>query len=772
MSKRTLIAIALATAVTAAASLPALAARGGIPGRPARDVPPGPPAADPVPDPPTSDDPMAVAWRVQVGIGFVAVLEAPEGDEFVLRDGRGDVLGRGTADRFGSLIFRDLTPGARYVVEGGDPAASMPVVLRVLEDHPDPSFYEAQRLVDGFQYIEARDGTLLAAMVRPPLGQSFANGPFPTVVEYSGYSPADPDSPQPSMLIASVLGYATVGVNMRGSGCSGGAFDLFNLPTTADGYDIVETVAAQSWVKGGKVGMIGISFPGISQIFAAGTRPPHLAAVAPFSLIADIYLSPGFPGGIFNTGFAQSWLQDRKNDAEPAPEGGQGWARKRVNEGDEVCRANQRLRLQTQDPIDFVLTHPFYEPPLMDARSPVNWIGDVDVPALISGAWQDEQVGGDFASMLSRLPTRDDVKIVLLNGVHSSPLEPEVMYDWIAFLDLYVAERLPDPSRARPFAPLIYAEILGAGTPVPPLPADRFDGITDYDEARRLYESGPAVRVLLENGAGSAIPGLPAPTFALGFSAWPPREARATTWYFGANGTLSRRRPRGRERGLDAYRPDPDSRPQQTLPGQGQSQSWEIMPDYDWRPLVDGTAVAYVTPPLARDLTVVGPGSVDLWLRSSEADTDLQVTLTEVRPDGLETYVQNGWLRASHRRLDRRESSALAPRHTHLETDAAPLPAGRFVRARVGLFAAAHVFRVGSRIRISVAAPGGDRTRWNFDTPSTGGAVVNEIARGSGRPSRLVLPVVPGVVVPPDLPACPGLRGQPCRSYVPAVNGG
>ena len=69
-----------------------------------------------------------------------------------------------------------------------------------------------------------------------------------------------------------MLGFATVGVNMRGSGCSGGVLDLFDLPTTADGYDIVEAVAAQPWVLNGEVGLIGISFPGISQIFIGGAR--------------------------------------------------------------------------------------------------------------------------------------------------------------------------------------------------------------------------------------------------------------------------------------------------------------------------------------------------------------------------------------------------------------------------------------------------------------------------------------------------------------------
>src|SRR5262249_37338402 len=113
------------------------------------------------------------------------------------------------------------------------------------------------------------------------------------------------------------------------------------------------------------------------------------------------------------------------------------------------------------------------------------------------------------------------------------------------------------------------------------------------------------------------------------------------------------------------------------------------------------------------------------------------------------------------------------PRPTHLERDAKPLPAGEFAKMRVGLFAVAHVFRKGSRIRISIEAPGGDRTRWAFDTPPTQGHVRHEISRTQARPSCLVLPVLGDVDgVPPALPPCPGLRGQPCRSYVAASNGG
>ena len=148
-------------------------------------------------------------------------------------------------------------------------------------------------------------------------------------------------------MIGPLLGFAVVSVQMRGSGCSGGAFDLFGYPTTYDGYDAVETVAAQNWVRGGKVGMAGISFSGITQLFTAGTRPPHLAAVAPLSVTDDLYNGTAYPGGIFNSGFAQTWGKDRLEDARPAPQGGQPYARALVRRGDKNCADNQRLRLQT-----------------------------------------------------------------------------------------------------------------------------------------------------------------------------------------------------------------------------------------------------------------------------------------------------------------------------------------------------------------------------------------------------------------------------------------
>ena len=126
-------------------------------------------------------------------------------------------------------------------------------------------------------------------------------------------------------------------------------------------------------------------------------------------------------------------------------------------------------------------------------------------------------------------------------------------------------------------------------------------------------------------------------------------------------------------------------------------------------------------------------------------------------------YVQSGWLRASHRALDPAETTELRPVHTHRENDAAPLPEGEFTLVRVEILPFAHAFRAGSRIRLTVDAPGGNRPVWEFETIANGEQVT--IAHDAAFPSALVLPVVGGIDVPAGFPDCASLRGQPCRPF-------
>jgi predicted acyl esterase len=174
-----------------------------------------------------------------------------------------------------------------------------------------------------------------------------------------------------------------------------------------------------------------------------------------------------------------------------------------------------------------------------------------------------------------------------------------------------------------------------------------------------------------------------------------------------------------------------------------------------------------VSAPLGADTAVVGAGALEAWIKSPARSVDLQATITEVRPDGLETYVQSGWLRTSVRKLDKKQSTPLEPVLSLRKKDEARLPKGKFAKVTVPLYYQGHVYRAGSRVRVTLSAPRGDQPVWAFAErqPRSDTSVV--VARDPKRPSRLLLPVVPGITAPTPLPPCPGLRGEPCRTFVP-----
>ena len=133
--------------------------------------------------------------------------------------------------------------------------------------------------------------------------------------------------------------------------------------------------------------------------------------------------------------------------------------------------------------------------------------------------------------------------------------------------------------------------------------------------------------------------------------------------------------------------------------------------------------------------------------------------------------MQGGWLRTGARRLDPARSTLLEPVPSFRRRDEQTLPKGRWVKVTLPLYYQGHVYRAGSRIRVTVSAPGGDQPIWAFAEARPGGTPWVAVAHSRKRfRSRLMLPVVPGVGAPQALPPCPGLRGQPCRPYQPFAN--
>jgi putative CocE/NonD family hydrolase len=297
----------------------------------------------------------------------------------------------------------------------------------------------------------------------------------------------------------------------------------------------------------------------------------------------------------------------------------------------------------------------------------------------------------------------------------------------------------------------------------------RFAKYTSVAKATAAFKRDPRIRFLMDNGGGKEGPGSIGATWSLGYSAWPPRQAAAKSYYLGRRGALGAKPATA---GSAGYVADPKARPKQTLPGDGAGDAWKAQPHYNWAPIAKNKGLGWTTPALTKDVVIGGPSSLDVYLKSSAANTDLQVTLSEVRPDGNETYVQNGWLRASHRKLDAAKSTALDAVPTHLLADAAPLPHGKYTLVRVPIFPVAHAFRKGSRIRVTIEATGGDRPRWDFATIDHG-TTRNRVLLGGARASRLVLPVLAGATAEgTPLPGATALRGEPNRKFRAASNGG
>ena len=94
------------------------------------------------------------------------------------------------------------------------------------------------------------------------------------------------------------------------------------------------------------------------------------------------------------------------------------------------------------------------------------------------------------------------------------------------------------------------------------------------------------------------------------------------------------------------------------------------------------------------------------------------------------------------------------------------LPRRRFVKVTIPLYYEGHMYHAGSRIRVRISAPNGDQPIWSFSQTRPAGSATVSVAFSRTMPSRLIMPLVPGVSVPTRLPPCPGLRGEPCRRYV------
>ena len=729
----------------------------------------------------------APAFNARGSVEQVYVRGAAAGAQLALVNATGKTIATRQANSLGGTVFRNVPPGSGYRVRpaAGGEASGPLTVLSTQSAPPSTGVYNQSIPTKGYGYLTTRDGTQLAINVHPP--QDVANalplpdgvdlpplpsGPTPTLIEYSGYGYADPAGPQSGIaVLANLMGFTVVDVNMRGTGCSGGSFDFFEPLQSLDGYDVVETVARQPWVLHNKVGMMGISYGGISQLFTAATNPPSLAAISPLSVI-DSTQTTLYPGGILNTGFAVAWAQERVHDAKVAsPTEGQPWAYKRIQEGDATCKANQDLHPEAVDLMAKIRANDHYVPSVADPLSPVTFVNKIKVPTFMACQWTDEQTGGHCPTLAKNFTGTSKKWFTFTNGTHVDSLAPATFNRWYDFLKLYVAKQAPITNSAliHAAAPVIYQEAMGiTGVTMPP---DPIQLQPTHATALAAFEALPSIRVLFDNGAGGLQPGHPAPAFERSWPSFPIPGTTGRSWYMGPGGSLADAPPA--QSGADSFTWNAHARPLTNFTGDtaaGSGGLWTATPPYQWTQNPPGSAASYVTGPLSSNTTVVGGGAVKAWVKSSTPNVDLQATISEIRPDGKETFVQGGWLRANERKLDAAKSTPLEPVLSLRAADVAPMPANKYVEVTIPLYYQGHAYRAGSRIRVTVTAPNGDQPIWAFGEADPSGTANVSIARSAQMPSSLLLPVVPGVSVPSGLPPCPGLRGEPCRAYQPYAN--
>ncbi len=326
-----------------------------------------------------------------------------------------------------------------------------------------------------------KDGARLAYVVWRPAKK----GRYPTLLTYSPYGAGGLVEPRDYLR----EGYAVVGADIRGTGCSEGTFDAYNIAVEgSDGAAVVEWAAAQPWSTG-NVGMFGNSYPGGSQLRVAVYRPPHLRAVVASAMSASVYRTFAMAGGMMQTGATAEWSFKQPLTARRAAE-------RRISEGDTKCSAI----LARQPPNRFYYNarrHPLLDK-WWEERSTENFTDRITVPALLMGTWQDPWNIPDAMPLFNLLKSPHKM-LIMQNGAHGDAQSA--------------------PERMRWLARWVKGE-------------------------RNGIENDPPVLIRWEQGEGDS-------GWVTHYPAWPVPGVQPTTFYLTVDGRLTRKPPESARSGDD-----------------------------------------------------------------------------------------------------------------------------------------------------------------------------------------------------------------------------
>ncbi len=584
--------------------------------------------------------------------------------------------------------------------------------------------------------IGMRDGVRLAAdLYRPAKGDEPVPGKFPTLLSRTPYNKGDGRSAEGMYYAA--RGYNVVLNDVRGRYASEGKWRLME-DDPADGYDVVEWIAAQPW-SDGKVGTFGTSYPGGTQHALAEMKPPHLTTMIPIDALSNCGVAGMRHGGAFELRFA-NWIfqigapNSKAALADPALKNALVESGRRVRD-----HLDQLPLFPGNSPLRVV---PEYESWLVRAlrsgpeapmwhikgMSVVDHADDyADVPVLHVTGWYDSwtrQVTMNYEA-LSRAKTAPQRLVIgpWVHGSQGSNVSGEVEFTRDAAIDLAAF-------RLRWYDRWMRGERNG----------------TDDDLPVQIYVMGTGDDRKTRDGR------LNHGGFWRAEREWPLARAVSRSYYLHGDGMLAEEAPTESE-GRTTFAFDP-RRPVPTIGGNiSSNQGLMTSGGYDQRPREDTHAaenglplserpdvLVFRTGPLSEDVEVTGTVEVQLFVASTAPDTDFTAKLVdEIPPNadyplGFDLNIGDSIIRTRYRKsLDRPE--LMTP--------------GVVVPVTIRLYPTSNVFKKGHRIRVDVSSSNYPRFDVNPNTGEPLGtsrrAVVaeNSVYHDAARPSRVVLPVVP-----------------------------
>jgi uncharacterized protein len=400
-------------------------------------------------------------------------------------------------------------------------------------------------------------------------------------------------------------GYVHVIGDVRGSGGSEGEhignYNAGGVPLGRDAYDFIEWVAAQPWCNG-VVGMIGISYFGSMQVYAAAERPPHLKAIFVSGGHFDFYETT-YHGGVM-------WFMPRA--AREGRGGDSGWAftdriKSRMLESctQEEIKRRVSERLADSDVAAWPnLVHVLHYPKHHEA-----WFDIVTNP--YDGQWYEEQNP-------VRLAANIDIPVYLQINQGRG---------WTVDGTIELFNVLKGPKK------------LEIG-PYPPMQSRPW--VEEHDTMFRWYEywlkgidngimDEPAVKVHVE-GTKQWVAA----------DRWPVTAVEHRSLYL-------------RTRGRLASSPEPFGTAQ--AHPEGFYQAPLTITDKVEK-------LSWATAPFERDAAVHGVGAAHIFAAIDQDDTNFILRLWDESPAGRRQLVTTGFLKASHRELDERSREG-DPYHPH-----------------------------------------------------------------------------------------------------------